>query len=61
VLSVPVAKDLAADISDAKLRVTFFDIEVAEMINRINIMEVELGLPAEDLAQAIIANLNLIV
>jgi len=58
---VPVTKDLAADISDAKLRVSFFDIEVVEMINRLNILEIELGLPVEDLAQAIIANLRQIV
>jgi hypothetical protein len=58
---VPVAKDLAADIDNAKLRVTFLDLEVVEMINRINIMEIELGLPIEDLAKGIIANLATLV
>jgi hypothetical protein len=58
---VPVVKDLAADIDNAKLRVTFLDLEVVEMINRINIMEIELGLPIEDLAKGIIANLVTLV
>jgi hypothetical protein len=48
---------LAADVDNAKLRITFFDLEVVELINRINIMEVEMGLPIEDLAKGIIENL----
>jgi hypothetical protein len=58
---LPAAKDLAEDISDAKLKVTILDIEVVEMINRLNILQVELGLPIEDLAQSILANVRLIV
>ncbi|CAB3367852.1 Hypothetical predicted protein [Cloeon dipterum] len=55
--AVPQTKDLAADISDAKLKVGFFDIEVVEMINRLNTLQVELGLPVDALAQKIIDNL----
>lgn len=54
---MPVAKDLAADVDIAKIRVTFFDLEVVEMINRLNVMGVELGLPVEDLAKGIVQNL----
>lgn len=54
---MPVAKDLAADVDIAKVRVTFFDLEVVEMINRLNVMGVELGLPVEDLAKGIVQNL----
>ncbi|XP_059480394.1 uncharacterized protein LOC132199583 [Neocloeon triangulifer] len=58
--AIPLARDLATDISDAKLKIGVFDLQVVEMLNRLNILDVSLALPVEDLAQNIYANLALI-
>ncbi|XP_059480395.1 uncharacterized protein LOC132199584 [Neocloeon triangulifer] len=58
--AVPLGKDLAADISDAKLKVGIFDLQVVNMLNQLNVLDVSLNLPIEDLAQNIFANLALI-